>query len=113
MRDAGKTTSLLVGHSFGGAAVLAAAEHIPETDAENAALTDRLTGLHKPLMVLHSPTDSTVGIGIARTIFRTARHPRSFVSWERSDHLLIGKGEAARAGRIISVWAGQYLDAAR
>lgn len=162
MRDAGRTISLLVGHSFGGAAVLAAVQHIPETvavatvgapsspkhvthdfepvlgkilsegkaevkvgggrtleirrhfveDLENADLTACITGLRKPLMVLHSPTDNTVGIDNARTIFRTARHPRSFVSLERSDHLLTGKGEAARAAKIISVWAEQYLDTA-
>ena len=49
-------------------------------------------------MVLHSPTDNTVGIENASTIFQTARHPRSFVSLEGSDHLLTGKGQAARAG---------------
>lgn len=161
MRDAGKTVSLLVWHSFGIAAVLAAAQHIPETvavatvgapfspmhvthvfepvlgkilsegraevkvgggrtieirrhfveDLENADLTDSITGLRKPLMILHSPTDNTVGIDNASTIFRKARHPRSFVSLDRSHHLLTGKGDAARAGKIISVWAEQYLEA--
>ena len=162
MRREGKEISLLVGHSFGGAAVLAAAQHIPELDAvatvaapfspkhvahvfdaaldrilsegsaevdlggkiveirrhfvedlENADLTDCITKLHRPLIVLHSPTDNTVGIENASTIFRTARHPRSFVSLEGSDHLLTGKGQAARAAKIISAWADQYLDAGR
>lgn len=63
-------------------------------------------------MVLHSPTDNSVGIDNANTIFQAARHPRSFVSLERSGHLLTGKGEAARAGMIISVWAEQYVVAA-
>ena len=52
-------------------------------------------------MVLHSPTDNTVGIENASTIFQTARHPRSFVSLEGSDHLLTGKGQAARAGGLF------------
>ena len=80
-------------------------------DLENADLTDCIQQLHKPLMVLHSPTDNTVGIENASTIFQTARHPRSFVSLEGSDHLLTGKGQAARAAKIISAWADQYLDA--
>ena len=33
-----------------------------------------------------SPTDNTVGIANASEIFRTARHPRSFVSLEGADH---------------------------
>ena len=49
-------------------------------DLENADLTDCIKRLHKPLMVLHSPTDNTVGIENASTIFQTARHPRNFVS---------------------------------
>jgi esterase/lipase len=82
-------------------------------DLENADLTDCIKRLHKPLMVLHSPTDNTVGIENASTIFQTARHPRSFVSLEGSDHLLTGKGQAARAAKIIAAWADQYLDAGR
>jgi len=158
MRSEGKTVSLLVGHSFGGAAVLAAArdirdlravatvgapfspkhvEHVFDSaidkilsegsaevdlggkrveirrhfveDLQNADLSDCIRTLHKPLMVLHSPTDNTVGIENASEIFRTARHPRSFVSLEGSDHLLTGKGQAARVAGIISAWAGQYL----
>jgi putative redox protein len=160
MRAEGRAVSLLVGHSFGGAAVLAAASEIAEVDAvatvgapfspkhvahvfdaaldrilsegsaevdlggkrveirrhfvedlENADLTDCIRRLHKPLMVLHSPTDNTVGIENASTIFQTARHPRNFVSLEGSDHLLTGKGQAARAAKIIAAWADQYLDA--
>lgn len=158
MRTSDKEISLLVGHSFGGAAVLAAALNLPEVravatvgapfeprhvehmfdaevstilsegraevnlggrrmevrrhfveDVERADLSDCIRTLHRPLMVLHSPTDNTVGIDNASEIFQTARHPRSFVSLEGSDHLLTGKGQAARVARIISAWAGQYL----
>lgn len=160
MGASGRQVSLLVGHSFGGAAVLAAARHLPELDAvatvgapfspghvahvfdavldrilsegsaevdlggkrieirrhfvedlESTDLTDCIRALNKPLMVLHSPTDNTVGIENASAIFRAARHPRSFVSLEGTDHLLTGKGQAARAAKIISAWADQYLDA--
>ena len=74
-----------------------------------ADLRDRIETLRRPLLVMHSPTDNTVGIDNASHIFQTARHPRSFISLEGADHLLTGKNQAARAARIISAWADPYL----
>ena len=158
MNGSGREVRLLVGHSFGGAAVIAAAHLCPgveavasvgapfepahvernydalvhriEEDGEAtflvggkaltlkrhfiedvraADLRERIRTLHRALLILHSPTDNTVGIANASDIFRAARHPRSFVSLEGADHLLAGKNQAARAARIISAWADPYL----
>lgn len=158
MNESGRQVRLLVGHSFGGSAVLAAAhdcpsvaavvsvgapcqpshiEHIYDTlmqrieaegeaeltiggkaltlrrhfveDVRSADLRDCIETLRRPLLVMHSPTDNTVGIDNASHIFQTARHPRSFISLEGADHLLTGKNQAARAARIISAWADPYL----
>lgn len=158
MNAQGRQIEILVGHSFGGAAVLAAARQIEglravvsigapveprhvehnydalierihaEGEAEwivggkalvlrkhfvedvrRADLRERIKTLKMPLLIMHSPTDNTVGIANASEIFQTARHPRSFVSLEGSDHLLTKPGQAQRAGRIISAWADQYL----
>lgn len=160
MNASGREVRLLVGHSFGGAAAIAAAHDCPTVaavasvgapydpahvehnydallarieaegeapflvggkaltlkrhfidDVRQADLTERIRTLRRALLVLHSPTDNTVGIANASDIFRTARHPRSFVSLEGADHLLTGKNQAARAGRIISAWADPYLAA--
>jgi alpha-beta hydrolase superfamily lysophospholipase len=160
MAERGTVADILVGHSFGGAAVIAAARQSPGVravatvgapmdpahaerhydavvdrvlsegsaewmvggrtltlkrafveDVRAAALHEKIRGLRLPLLILHSPTDNTVGIANASEIFRTARHPRSFVSLEGSDHLLTGPGQARRAGRIIGAWADAYLDA--
>jgi putative redox protein len=78
-------------------------------DVEAADLRDCIRTLHRALLVMHSPTDNTVGIANASEIFRAARHPRSFISLEGADHLLTGKNQAARAARIISAWADPYL----
>ena len=78
-------------------------------DVRTADLRDRIETLRRPLLVMHSPTDNTVGIDNASHIFQTARHPRSFISLEGADHLLTGKNQAARAARIISAWADPYL----
>jgi len=78
-------------------------------DMRRADLREAIRSLRRPLLVMHSPTDNAVGIANASEIFRTARHPRSFVSLEGSDHLLTKPGQGQRAGRIISAWADQYL----
>jgi alpha/beta superfamily hydrolase len=158
MEESGHQVPLLVGHSFGGAAVIAAAHlltavravvsiaapydpgHVEHNydalvdrilaegeapfliggkaltlrrhfieDVRSADLRERIRTLHRPLLVMHSPTDTTVGITNASHIFQTARHPRSFVSLEGADHLLTKKSQAKRAARIISAWADPYL----
>ena len=78
-------------------------------DVRQAHLLDVVPTLHRPLLVMHSPTDDTVRINDAADIFNAARHPRSFVSLEGSDHLLTAPGQAARAARIVGAWADPYL----
>jgi putative redox protein len=158
MNESGREVRLLVGHSFGGAAVIAAAHDVDSVravasvgapydpahvehnydalveriladgeapfliggraltlrrhfleDVRAADLHEQIRTLHRALLVLHSPTDNTVGIANASEIFRAARHPRSFVSLEGADHLLTGRDQAKRAARIISAWADPYL----
>jgi len=158
LAENGNEARLLVGHSFGGAAVIAAAHLIESVravvsvgapydpshiehhydalverimaegeapfpiggkaltlkrafveDVRAADLRERIRTLRRALLVMHSPTDNTVGIANASEIFRAARHPRSFVSLEGADHLLTGRHQASRAARIISAWADPYL----
>ena len=77
-------------------------------DVRAAHLHDKIKSLRLPLLILHSPTDNTVGIENASEIFRLARHPRSFVSLEGSDHLLTaprpsssGRPNHRRLGRRV------------
>lgn len=158
MAERGTPVSLLVGHSFGGAAVLAAAPQCPDVravatvgapyepqhaehnfehiadlvmaqgeaewtigrrkltlrrgfieDLRRTDLDDVIERLERPLLILHSPEDAMVPIKNAQEIFFAARHPRSFVDLDGTDHFLTGKGHAARAARIISAWADAYL----
>jgi putative redox protein len=78
-------------------------------DVRKADLREQIRTLRRALIVMHSPTDNTVGIANASEIFRAARHPRNFISLEGADHLLTGKNQAARAARIVSAWADPYL----
>lgn len=159
MEGTGRKVRLLVGHSFGGSAAIAAAHlvdsvaavvsiaapydpaHVEHSydalidqilaegeasflvggkaltlrrhfleDVRSTDLHSRINTLGRPLLIMHSPTDNTVGIEHASQIFRAARHPRSFVSLEGAEHLLTGRDQARRAARIISAWADPYLD---
>ena len=68
--------------------------------------------LHKALLILHSPTDDTVGIDNATQIFVAAKHPKSFVSLAGADHLLTDRRDAAYVADLIASWAERYLDPA-
>src|SRR5205823_14337813 len=76
--------------------------------AEHSLMT-HVAQLHKALLIMHSPTDDTVGIDNATRIFVAAKHPKSFVSLAGSDHLLSGKRDAAYVAGIISAWAERYI----
>lgn len=158
MARSGCAPGLLVGHSLGGAAAIAAAGDIPSVRAvatigapfdvdhvlkllgpgaealmhgeTHTALvggrpvsvghgfaddlkaqdqTQRLARLNRALLVLHSPLDQVVSIDEASRIFGAARHPKSFVSLDRADHLLSDAADAAYAARVIAGWAARYL----
>jgi putative redox protein len=51
-----------------------------------------------------------VGIDNAEGIFRSAKHPKSFVSLDKADHLLTQGRDASYAAKVIASWASHYLD---
>ena len=159
LRGTRSAPAILIGHSLGGAAILAASAKIPEARAvvTIAAPSDpsHVTGLfrdrledirkdgeaevslagraftikreflddvaehnlmadiaklHKALLVMHSPTDDTVGIENATRIFVAARHPKSFVSLASADHLLSQKRDSTYVADVIAAWATRYID---
>jgi uncharacterized OsmC-like protein/pimeloyl-ACP methyl ester carboxylesterase len=159
LRDTRGVPALLIGHSLGGAAILAAAAQIPDAkavvtiaapsdpahvtglfadrideirkngkgevsfagrpfqikrefldDIAEHNLMAHLTNLHKALLIMHAPTDDTVGIDNATKIFVAAKHPKSFVSLAGADHLLTQKRDAIYVADVIAAWAERYLD---
>jgi len=78
-------------------------------DLRTTAGLGAVRDLGRALLVLHSPLDEVVAIGEAAKVFQTARHPKSFVSLDRADHLLSDRSDALYAGRVISAWAGKYI----
>lgn len=158
LKDHHGPADLLVGHSLGGAAVLAAAGAIAsvkgvatigapadpahvkhlfagsreEIEARGCATVtiagrsfnvcksfiddldaqkqkSAITNLRRDLLILHSPLDDVVGVENAREIFIAAKHPKSFVSLDKADHLVTKHADAEFAADIISAWAGRLL----
>ncbi len=152
---------LLIGHSLGGAAVLAAAariegskavatigapsdtEHVRETllaqapeleaggdqaevvlagrrftvrsqlleDLAEQRLAPAIGALGRPLRILHSPVDEIVGVDHARRIYQAARHPKSFVSLDGADHLLLrDERDSEFVAELLSAWASRYVE---
>jgi putative redox protein len=161
LRETRKGPAILIGHSLGGAAILAAAGRIPDAkavitiaapsdpahvtglfreriedirkhgkvevqlagrpfhitsefldDIAEHGLMAHVAKLHKALLIMHAPTDDTVGIDNATYIFAAAKHPKSFVSLAGADHLLSGKRDAAYVAGVIAAWAERYVDLA-
>ncbi len=159
LRSEYQAPELLVGHSLGGTAMLAAAAHINSAKAvaslgspatpehvlhhlhasmheiENhgeaeVSLAGRtftftksfvddaiaykinLRELNKALLVMHSPTDSTVSVDEAATIYQQARHPKSFISLENTDHLLSRASDSIYASKVLAAWATRYISQA-
>jgi putative redox protein len=159
LRETRKAPSILIGHSLGGAAILAAAAQIPEAkavvtiaapsdpahvtglfkdriedirkagdvevslagrpfrikrefldDIAEHGLMAHVTNLHKSLLIMHSPTDDTVGIDNATRIFVAAKHPKSFVSLADADHLLSQRRDSTYVADVIAAWAERYID---
>lgn len=158
LREHHREPSVLIGHSLGGAAVLAAAERLPAVRAvatisapadtnhildvvsggraeieergeaevcladrpfriRRAFLEDvaeqpqraRIGRLSAALLVMHSPTDQSVGIDNAGQIYSAARHPKSFVALDGADHLLTRPSDARFAAAVLAAWVERYL----
>jgi putative redox protein len=159
LRQVEQAPAILIGHSLGGAAVLAAAAEVPEAravvtiaapadpshvtgllqdrvaeirergevevtlagrpfrirrefldDVAEQRLDERIGNLRKALLVMHSPTDTIVGIDNASHIFLAAKHPKSFVSLVDADHLLSRRRDDVYVADVIAAWTGRYLD---
>ena len=77
-------------------------------DLGSVRMQQTIKNLNRALLILHSPLDDTVGIENAAKIFQTARHPKSFISLDDADHLLMDKKDSLYAGSIIAAWAQKY-----
>jgi putative redox protein len=79
-------------------------------DIAGQSILDGLSGLKKAFLILHSPTDKTVSVDHAAKIYEAVKHPKSFISLDNTDHLLMNKNDAEYVARIIGTWVSRYID---
>lgn len=158
LADTYQAPRILIGHSLGGAAVLAAAHRMasieaiatigaPATahhvqhlfddkaseirdageaevnlagrrfnvksqmleDLERWNTPDHIGNLRKALIIFHSPVDQVVDISEAATIYQAAKHPKSFISLDKADHLLTSAVDAEYVADTLVAWSSRYL----
>lgn len=154
-----RAPQILIGHSLGGAAVLAAttrlesvkavvtigapatAEHVAHLfqdqaeeiknqgqakvrlgarefsikrqfldDIESYSSTGAIRDLDAALLVFHSPLDAIVSIDEAAKIYQAAKHPKSFISLDKADHLLSKAADSEYVAGAIASWASRYIE---
>ncbi|EAS19237.1 putative hydrolase, OsmC-like protein [Flavobacteria bacterium BBFL7] len=79
-------------------------------DLNEQKVTQTLKNLRKPVLIMHSPQDNTVGIQHAEKLYHAALHPKSFVSLDGADHLLMNKKDSKYVGEVIAGWSSRYID---
>ena len=72
-------------------------------------LLDIVKELRKPILIMHTPFDRTVGIENAEKLYKNAMHPKSFISLDPADHLLTNEVDSTYAGLMIGAWARRYF----
>jgi putative redox protein len=79
-------------------------------DLESVSMQQTIQNLKRALLIFHAPTDGVVGIENATRIFKAARHPKSFISLDEADHLLMNPRDSQYVGSLIATWASKYID---
>jgi uncharacterized OsmC-like protein/alpha/beta superfamily hydrolase len=79
-------------------------------DLEQQPLAQVAQKLGKAILIIHSPQDTTVEIKNAEEIYVAAKHPKSFVSIDGADHLLLKKEDSLYVGNLIANWTKRYVD---
>lgn len=82
-------------------------------DIESHYLDQVLSQLNKAYLIIHSPNDRIVGIENAAALYQAARHPKSFLSIDKADHLLSQKADSAYVGNMIAQWVSRYIKVAQ
>lgn len=78
-------------------------------DIKEVTILDGVKHFKKALLVMHAPLDNTVGVEHATKIFSAALHPKSYVSLDSADHLLMNRKDAKYAADVISSWVTRYI----
>ncbi|WP_272151554.1 bifunctional alpha/beta hydrolase/OsmC family protein [Tenacibaculum aiptasiae] len=79
------------------------------SDFDKINLAEVTKSLRKPILILHSPVDTIVGVNNAQELYLNAHHPKSFISLDNADHLLSDPKDSIYAGNVIGTWVARYF----
>lgn len=80
-------------------------------DFDKTDLPEITKKLRKPILIMHAPFDKVVGIDNAHKLYKSAHHPKSFISLNDADHLLLDPKDSGYVGNMIGAWVQGYFDA--
>lgn len=78
-------------------------------DLNQNASAEHIGNLRRPLLIFHSPIDSIVSVDEAAKIYTAAKHPKSFISLDKADHLLSNREDSEYVGATLAAWAERYI----
>ena len=78
-------------------------------DLDSVEVSQILPDLNRALLILHSPADTVVSIDNAAHLYQVARHPKSFISLYKADHMLSDYKYADYCGHMIAEWSQLYI----
>lgn len=79
-------------------------------DFDKTDLPSIVKSLRKPLLIMHSPIDTIVGIKNAEQLYVNAHHPKSFITLDNADHLLSNTRDSQYVGEVIGTWVKRYFE---
>lgn len=78
-------------------------------DIKEQDLLSSLSQSKKAFLILHSPVDETVSIDHAAKIYLSLKHPKSYLSLDKMDHLVSKPADAEYIALMIGSWLSRYL----
>ena len=79
------------------------------SDLEKHSTASVLAELNKAILIMHSPQDRVVEIENAAELYNAAHHPKSFISIDGADHLLLNPDDAEYVSELIGTWVKRYI----
>ncbi|HMQ98740.1 MAG TPA: osmotically inducible protein C, partial [Ignavibacteria bacterium] len=79
------------------------------SDIEKYDAAELQKDIHLPYLVMHSNADTYSDVENGFKLFKRANQPKSFVSLDEIDHLMLRKEDANYVGEVIAAWSGKYL----
>jgi len=78
-------------------------------DIEKYSASELQKEIHLPYLVMHSTADTYSDIENGLKLFKRANQPKSFVSLDNIDHLMLNKDDASYVGEVIASWVKRYI----